>query len=85
MLHSKLTKSYLTLMNDFYAGPTEERVVGKLFDIVMTLPQVITPYINIPVRKKKKATSTPSRDIRKILASPKQNRKTPKIIANDDE
>ena len=67
MLHSKLAKSYLTLVNDFYVEPTEERVVEKLFDTVTTY---ITPYINIPVRKKKKATSSPSRDIREILASP---------------
>ena len=55
-------------------------MVGKIFNFVMTLPPVITLNINIPVRKNKKATSSPSKYYREMLASP-----TPKIIVIDDQ
>lgn len=71
MVHSKLTERYLTSLNDFYKEPTGERVVGKLFNFVITLSPVITPNLNIPVRKEKKATSSSRRYIRKMLASPR--------------
>ena len=38
--HSKLTESYLYLVNGFYAEPTEKRLVEKLLNFVMTLPPV---------------------------------------------
>ena len=51
MLKVKLTRRYLDLVKDLYPEPTEDRVVGKLFNFVMTLPPtLVTPQS--PVKKR---------------------------------
>ena len=85
ILQSRLTTRYLDLVNDLYTEPAEDRVVGNLFNFVMTLP----PMVNTPasVKRKKKAAAintSGNRDIREMFEASKK-RKTPKIIIIDDE
>ena len=85
MLQSRLTASYLDLVKDLYTEPAEDRVVGNLFNFVITLP----PMVNTPApvkRKKKAATINASRnrDIGEMFGASKK-KKTSKIIVIDDE
>ena len=41
MLQARLTRLYLDLVKDLYKEPTEDRLVGNLFDFVMTLPSTV--------------------------------------------
>ena len=53
----KIARLYLDLVKDLYTEPTEDRVVGNLFDFVMTLPPtVVTPPA--PVKRKIKCAFT---------------------------
>ena len=68
MLQSRLTARYLDLVKDLYTEPAEDRVVGNLFNFVMTLPPMVnTPA---PVKRKEKAAANKAsvnRDIRECL------------------
>ena len=79
------TASYLDLVKDLYTEPAEDRVVGNLFNFVMTLPPMVnTPE---PIKRKKKAAAinaSGNRDIRAMFGASKK-KKTPKIIVIDDE
>ena len=83
MLQSRLTAGYLDLVKDLYTEPGEDRVVGDLFNFVMTLPPMVnTPA---PVKRKKKASAinaSGNRDIREMFGASKK-KKTPKSIAID--
>ena len=41
MLQARLARCYLDLVKDLYTEPTEDRVVGNLFNFVMTLPPTV--------------------------------------------
>ena len=83
MLQSRLTARYLDLVKDLYTS-AEDRLVGNLFNFVMTLPPMVnTPA---PVQRKKKAAAinaSGNRDIREMFgASKKKNNKNTKHYCN---
>ena len=86
MLKVKLTRRYSDLVKDLYTEPTEDRVVGKLFNFAMTLPPTLVTPQSLVKRKPKSVSTTVSRnrDIREIFAAPKK-KKTPNVIVVDDD
>ena len=86
LLQSKLTARYLDLVKDLYIEPTEDSVVGNLFNFVMTLPPVINT--RVPVKRKKAAAinALGNRDIREMFGASSKKKKTPpKVIVINDE
>ena len=86
MLQARLARHYLDLVKDLYAEPTEDRVVGNLFNFVLTLRStVVTPQGPVK-RKAKSASTTVSRnwDIREMFAVPKK-KKTQNVMVIDDD
>ena len=81
MLQARLTRRYLDLLKDLYTEPTEDRVVGNLFNFVMTLPPIVaTPQA--PVKRKTNSASTTlsrNRDVRGMFAVPNK-KKTPNVM-----
>ena len=57
MLQARLTRRCLDLVKDLYMEPTEYRVVGNLFNFIITLlPTVV--IMQVPVKRKTKSGST---------------------------
>ena len=54
MLQARLTRRCLDLVKDLYTEPTENRVVGNLFNLVMTLPPTVLSNTTSPSQKKDK-------------------------------
>ena len=75
MLQSRLTARYLDLVKDLYREPAEDRVVGNLFNFVVTL----SPMVNTsaPIKRKKKASAinaSGNRDIREMFGATKNQK-----------
>ena len=51
ILQAKLTSRYIDLVKDLYTEPTEDIVVGNLFNFVMTLPPTV---VIAPSKRKEK-------------------------------
>ena len=84
MLQSKLTARYLDLVKDLYIEPTEDSVVGNLFNFVMTLPPVINT--RVPVKRKKAAAIDALGNRQRYVWSIIKEEKTPPkaIVINDE-
>ena len=81
VLQSRLTAHYLELIQNLYAEPVEERVMGELvFNFVMTLPLMMNmPALPTLKKRKKKAITTNAtirnRDIREMFSGSKKSKK----------
>ena len=83
MLHSKLTGRYLHLVKVFPQNLLRRKWLGSYLAVWWHYPSFRTLNINIPMRKKEIAIHSWCRDIKEILASPRQNRNKTKIIITD--
>lgn len=61
MLQARLTRYHLDLVKNFCTEPTEDKMVGNLFNFfMMLLPTVVT--MQASVKRKTKSASTAERD-----------------------
>ena len=86
LLQARLARCYLDHAKDLYMESTEDRVVGNLFNFVMTLsPTVVTTQAPVNTKTKSESTTVSrNRDTREMFTALKKKKTSNVIVVDDD-